>query len=228
MLDDRIIDWSLQMVREHGVDFIHWELNPNHRELYPKDRDLNLAITRWFKGVFWCMNRLFYKENDQYDGDCDFYLMRSHVEFLIGDAIPPKDNENYETVVGERFEHDKRRFKRNRCDMVMYGLLLYALRRTDYKRLANDDGTDDGDEWLSDFEKKMEKKKLGVLAEDAKRDYLNDKRHNKQLGCLSDALHPLLLALANEGDFQTGFDYTDMPLEFTIEDVKASVPEYIF
>lgn len=86
----------------------------------------------------------------------------------------------------DRFEHAQ--WGPGHENMVVYGLMLYALKRTGYKV----------------------KKRTGYKAD------IDDLK----------PLAPLVLALMHGGDFpDIPFDYKDMPLEFSIEAVKASVPE---
>lgn len=178
--DDEIIDWSLKMVRENRVDFDNWVFNYN---------GLDLAFARWFRYVL--LN---------YDvGEYAFDMMGEHVAFL-GGGLAPATRGNYVDIVRPFFEWSQRRNKRNRCNFVMYGLLLYAIRRTGlkYQPSANDDD--------------------------------NASPKAKILCYLMNGLDEVLIALVHGGDFPTYengdlIDYTDKPLEFAIEAVKASVQE---
>lgn len=165
-LDGEIIDWSLRMVRENRVDFSQWEYD----------------IDYWFRHFFW-RNEL---------GEWAIDLMRCHVAFLGGGAASiDSDYRKHIDIVRDYFEYEKRRNKRNRCGMVMYGLMLYALKRTGYKYQPSDD--DDDNEW---------------------------RQTDKILGYLMNGLYEVLIALARGGDFPP-INCENMPLESVIESVKA-------
>lgn len=171
--DDEIIDWSLKMVRENRVDFDNWVFNTD---------GLDSALHRWFRYVL-----LNYEV-----GDYAFELMGTHVAFLCRDLAPVISG-NYVDIVRPCFEWAQRRNKRNRCNFVMYGLLLYAIRRTGLKYQPSDDDDD------------------------------NASLKKNILCYLMNRLHSVLIALAQGGDFPAlPIKYKDMPLEFVIETVKAS------
>ena len=184
-LDDEIIEWSLKMIHENRVDFDQWVCNI--------DGDLESAMDSW-PMVVWYYDWSFYHLD---------LLMRKRVVSLLGlgsASIPTNDpnydfETEYEQTLRRYLKCKKRSRERNRCNLVVYGMVLYALKRTGYKCLtANDDDCCDRDDGNCEFNKFMKQ------------------------------FRPLLLALIQGGDLETDFDYTDKPLEFVIESVKASVP----
>lgn len=110
-LDAEIISWALQMVRENRVDFHNWEYDLDY----------------WFSHIVF-RNEL---------GECAISLMRCHVASL-GSGIAAMDLYHYEDFVRDYFGYERRRNKCNRCGMVMYGLWLYAIRRTHYQYQPSD------------------------------------------------------------------------------------------
>lgn len=104
--DDKLIAWSLQMIREDRVDFSKFTLN-----------DLFSCLLE--KGFFYS-----YADYGVLDG-------REHVLALLKNN-GFDDDDYYSDDVGEAIAACLRKRKRNRCVLVMYGVLLYVLRSTDY------------------------------------------------------------------------------------------------
>ena len=154
--------------------------------------------------------------------------MVAHLVSLV-DTVSSLENDKYYECFTKFFKEYKKDAKhirkRDRCGMVMYGLLLYALKQTDYKYHLKD-----YEECLTDDEERIIQTKCNdlspALLEDVKRQVLKSKRYRKYLDQMCESLCPLLMALARGGDFPAPpIDCKDMPLEFVIESVKVSVPE---
>lgn len=130
----------------------------------------------------------------------------------------------------DEFEHAKRRHKKNRNRMVSYGLMLYALKRTGYKASTGDRGIDDLDHTISSNRRYGAFSPYPGLAIDytypAFTYWWSTYELSRLIYRYEGAIKPLIslvIALTKGGDFPQ--DCTDMPLEFLIEAVKASVPE---
>lgn len=128
----------------------------------------------------------------------------------------------------DAFEHAKRKHKKNRVSMVLYGLMLYTLKRTGYKVSTGDRELDDLDQTLSNDRGRWLYGGLYI-------DYTNPTlKYGWGLTCESCSLLnryriamkpliPFMRALTKGGDFhdfQTD-DYKDMPLEFVIQAVLS-------
>lgn len=223
-IDDEIIDWALKTVRKNRVDFSDWT-----------DEDIYRCSLELF-GL-----RLAVNTNN---GKCCMVNepMAAHAVFLVG-AVSSVENDQYEKFIGKCwFEKAKQIRKRERGAAVLYGLLLYALRRTGYKCYLTEECllTDDEKKEIKNEEKAFREQ---ILREGAYSYYLNPslwadvKRlmvkkswYLKYIFAMCESLCPLLMPLARGGDFPTYengdlIDYTDKPLEFAIEAVKASVQE---
>ena len=116
--DDKLIAWSLQMIREHRVDFSKFDL------------------------LGWCQQGLDFPYEAE-DG-MRFLIGSRHVATLLKTG---SDDEYYFGVHHRSLYSDSvmhamaaysRKRKRNRCALVMYGLLLYVLRPTKAEWDADD------------------------------------------------------------------------------------------
>ncbi|WP_300745445.1 hypothetical protein [uncultured Bifidobacterium sp.] len=127
----------------------------------------------------------------------------------------------------DAFEHAKRKHKKNRVSMVLYGLMLYTLKRTGYKVSTGDRELDD----LDNIRLSNDGRLYGGLYID----YTNltfkywwwptceSRNLIERYRIAMKPLIPFMRALTKGGDFsdlQTG-DYKDMPLEFVIQSVLS-------
>lgn len=111
--DSKLIEWSLKMVREGRVDF------------------------GWFCLRDWFGWRLDYRWRDV-SGVWERLDGRTHVVGLLKNGSCGSDDAQYSDSVVRAMDAYSRKQRMNRCELVMYGLLLAVLRATDFAWDAED------------------------------------------------------------------------------------------
>lgn len=104
--DDKVIEFSLKMLREGRVDFSRYVDGTT-------TEDSAWYLDSWFRHYF---------------RGASFY---THVLTLLNGGV---DEADYALQTMYELDLCSRKRKRNRCDLVVYGLLLYVLRCTGYDK----------------------------------------------------------------------------------------------